>query len=383
MQIGVLVRCIQLCASVSSHPFLHIAILLMGSLCLGFLIGYPSPTSQDIAISFSLSDMQTALFISLPWLGALLGPFFAHAVIGAHSHRTAIQAASLFGAMSWAVLLTAGPKDQLYVLIHRATLGIVFGALNLILPWCMVEIAPLDTRWISASMHQLGLHIGVFLVNFAALFFDWWELGALVLTGFALFLVLAGFISEPAFVPTVHCCSAGDDYVAWSHVFGRGNWNIFLTYFLLMIIQKVGGIAIMLPNLRAFVGGQKQAAGAALALSVGLLATLKIGSKLSRFAYWCISLFVGAAALFCMSWNLRHTHVPWMSAVTTTVFFFTSAFGLLPIPEHFQAEAFQNGRIRFAAKSAFAIIDYACTFAALQLYSCHGVHRHLPRHRDF
>jgi hypothetical protein len=187
----------RLVSVILSHPFLNTAILMLGSLSVGLIVAYPSLSSHDLNLYFTLTSSQSTIFTSPSWLTALVGIFFSQAFLSKYDQLFLVQMSALCGVVSWLILLNANPEQQFFVLLHRALAGVALGSLHLLLPWYMTEIAPLEVRSLYGSMHQLGVHLGIFLTNLIGIFCDWWELSVCGLVIFSLFLISSGFLPQP------------------------------------------------------------------------------------------------------------------------------------------------------------------------------------------
>jgi MFS family permease len=331
---------------------------MLGSQCVGIVFGFASPTSADIRLYFSLSDSGSNLFISIPWLSAMLGPIAASCLLRRRGNRFFIQVAALFGALSWSILLTANPEDERHCLAHRVLSGVTSGALDLIVPDAMLELSPLEARWIYGSMHHVGVCVGYFVVNCGGLFLDWWQLAVYAMA------VCAALAVAAAFLPNARS-SAGESSCQWWSAKQHASLRQSL---LLIFIQKVSGFTVILSNLVVFSGQKTNAALASFMLVLGVVVRLGLCRRMSRFAMWCVSLFGSAGALFMIGWHLRTAAIGWSGALSISTFCFLFAFGLMSIPSQVRAESFQDGRLKEAAQVSFAIVDYVLSFLLLSAY---------------
>jgi hypothetical protein len=263
-----------------SRSFCHVLILMAGSQCIGIVFGFSSPTSTDIRLYFSLSDSQSTVFVSLPWLSAALGPIAAGLLLRCCGTRFSIQSAALFGALSWSVLLTANPEDHLHCLAHRVFSGLTVGALNSIIPDAILELVPFNARWVYGSMHHVGVCVGFFVVHCGGLFLDWWQLAVYAMAACVGLAVAAAFLPDRSL-------SGGESSCQW---WSPQQLHSLRRSLLLIVIQKMSGFTIIISNLAVFAGNETNAAIASLMLVVGLVVRLGVCRKMNLFVTWCFSL---------------------------------------------------------------------------------------------
>jgi hypothetical protein len=326
---------------------------MLGSQSNGLALGYPSPSSEDIRLYFSLSGSRAHLFNYVSWLTACLGPFVTSVLLRFGNERFVVQTMAFFGAVSWSLLAAASPEDPIYGLVHRVSIGVVVGTLDFVIPNYLVGLAPPEGRWVFGLLHHLGINVGIFAVNLAGLFLNWWQLSLCAIPSFALLLAAANWLPDP---PTANSTYSARSVGSDLGCIGR--------CLLLIAIQKFSGYNLVVSHLRIFSGGQASAVVCSLMLSAGLVATIMVRG-LNRLITWSLSSFGSAAALFVVGWNMKHGQSQWIAEMAIAAFFFAFAFGLLVIPSQVQTECFRDGRTNFGSQAVLAMSKSVLVFLVL------------------
>jgi hypothetical protein len=233
------------------------------------------------------------------------------------------------------------------------SIGVVIGALDFVIPSYLVYIAPPEGRRLFGLLHHLGINIGIFAVNLAGLFLDWWQLSLIAIPSFALLLAAAAWLPDP---PPANA--------AYSPRAPGGDLGCIGRCLLLITIQKLSGYNVVVSHLRVFSGGQASAATCSLMLFAGIVAAV-VARGMSRFVMWSLSSFGSAAALFVVGWNMKYGQSLWIAEVAVAAFFFAFAFGLLVIPGQVQAECFGDTRTSFGSQALLAMSKSVLVFLVL------------------
>jgi MFS transporter, SP family, sugar:H+ symporter len=147
-------------------------LLISGSAALGgFLFGYDSGVINGavsaLQLAFNTSDVVSGFKVASLLLGCAVGAFFAGPIADRFGRRPALFAAAiLFAVSSWA---TGIASTAVVFILWRLVGGFAVGAVSIISPAYISEIAPAAIRGRLASLQQMAIVLGLFaafLVNF-------------------------------------------------------------------------------------------------------------------------------------------------------------------------------------------------------------------------
>lgn len=154
-------------------------------------------TVQEI---FGLSSSSIGLAVSVLTLGCLVGSFFVGKLADKISRRGVFILSAVIMALTSLGLFFANSITQ--VIILRFLSGLVVGAVSVVSPMYISEIAPSDKRGMLVSFNQFAITIGILLAYLLNFYFketfpasqSWHYMLALPLVFSILFLFLSIFI---------------------------------------------------------------------------------------------------------------------------------------------------------------------------------------------
>ena len=138
------------------------ALLALGPLCVGLVLGFSSPTSAALVAEGVLSHAHLGLFEAFSPLGAMPGGFAAGWTSDRAGRRAATAlAACLPLALGWALVASASGSTQLC--LGRLLTGFGQGGVLNAVPVFMAEIAPTSSRGALLGFSQLFINAGIVL----------------------------------------------------------------------------------------------------------------------------------------------------------------------------------------------------------------------------
>lgn len=370
-----------------SRSFLHISIILLGSLSLGIAIAFPSPTLTSISQFFSFSTTESGLFNAITSLTAVAGPFVTNLFLNTRGRRFTIQVTALLCALSWIVFLIISENQKYVAVFCRALLGIAAGGFSAVNPVYIMELSPPEYRSIYGSMHQFGITVGIFLINLLGIYFEWRALSAISLIICLLLCVFIFIVPEsPVFLKafkntfgTGSSQSSTDDHHNQDSILSSRYRGALILGVMMMFFQQFSGINAVLSNLGRIVVSKSGPACAASSQCFSCLLCISIIEKLGRNKTWQISLFGAAASMFVLALDNKY-EIPLLRTVNqdgvpqSTIsmlaafsFLFFFCFGLGPIPWFFCPENFPD-RVRGLAMSILSALNWILSFCIILIY---------------
>ena len=180
----------------------------------GLVIGFSSPTEEEIRLTFHLDDNGLSWFGSLALLGAAFGGIICHFTMDRFGRKITLLLSGVPYTIGWFVIVTAVNTPMLYT--GRAISGL---SLGITLPLASVyisEIASPNMRGSLSACTNIGLLLGLFLVYTLGLFLPsrWLAVFCLVLT--LLSVIFITTIPEtPRYLIFKGELAEGHDTMAW------------------------------------------------------------------------------------------------------------------------------------------------------------------------
>ena len=148
----------------------------------GLVMGFPSPTEEEIRLTFHLDDNGVSWFGSLALLGAAFGGLICHFTMDRFGRKVTLLLSGVPYTIGWLLIVTAVNTPMLYT--GRALSGL---SLGITLPLASVyisEIARPNMRGSLSACTNIGLMLGLFLIYTLGLFLNslWLAVFCLVLT---------------------------------------------------------------------------------------------------------------------------------------------------------------------------------------------------------
>ena len=148
----------------------------------GLVMGFSSPTGEEIRLTFHLDDNGLSWFGSLSLLGAAFGGLLCHFTMDRFGRKITLLLSGVPYTIGWLLIVTAANTPMVYT--GRAISGL---SLGITLPLASVyisEIASPNMRGSLSACTNISLMLGLFLVYTLGLFLPsrWLAVFCLVLT---------------------------------------------------------------------------------------------------------------------------------------------------------------------------------------------------------
>ena len=144
-------------------PWLMACIASIGGLLFGYNTGVISSVLPQLNIAWNLSPRQEELAVSAILFGAVVGVALVGVVADHIGRRDCIMAtAALFVLGSFSGALINSPEA---FIACRVLVGVALGAVSLVAPLYIAEIAPTRLRGRLVTVNQLGITCGIMLAN--------------------------------------------------------------------------------------------------------------------------------------------------------------------------------------------------------------------------
>ena len=357
---------ISLITSIFSRAFIPILILSIGSISLGIGIAYPSPTLKEIEISFQMQPMESNMFNAISSLTAILGPLYVR-LFAKRGKRIIVQAISILFIISWLILIFTPTNLPFLSIVHRAILGIALGSISAVFPGYINDISPLEYRNIYGSMHQLGITIGIFIINLIGMFLSWKPIAIFSLLVSFLLLLFSPNLSDSSDI------SIQDDEGLVSKEVNNSIFDIayrrgLIIGILLMFFQQFSGINAVLTNLGTIITSKAGPTIAASAQCFSCIICISLIDKIGRVAAWAISLFGSALSVFVLAvsgfWQLGSS----IEVCAAFAFLFFFNFGLGPISWLVVPELYPSN-VRGTALSLLSSLNWIFSFLTIFVFS--------------
>jgi MFS family permease len=139
----------------------------MGGLMFGFDVGIISGAIPFIQPYFGWDELQLGWGVSSILVGAIFGAFGVGALTERYGRKRLLVIVALFFAVSCAGMALA--KDVTFFISFRVLGGLAVGAVSVLSPMYVAEIAPPKIRGTLITAYQLAITLGIlisYLVNF-------------------------------------------------------------------------------------------------------------------------------------------------------------------------------------------------------------------------
>ena len=138
-------------------------IVCLGSLSMGFSLGFSSPTSTALQDNGLLRNKdEVSWFGSLVTIGAIAGGPVAGFFVEKLGRKTTVMMANLPFSVGWLMITSA--DSYILLFIGRISTGIAMGMISLAVPLYVAEITTKELRGTLGSGFQLGVTIGILAV---------------------------------------------------------------------------------------------------------------------------------------------------------------------------------------------------------------------------
>lgn len=346
-----------------SRSFVNIAIMMVGSFCMGVAIAYPSPTSWKIAVDFTFSSAEIGTFGAITSLTAIAGPIITGPLLK-YGRCVTCQAIAAINIVAWFIMIFAESHAKMPI-IHRAVIGIAAGGYSAVIPMFIMELSPAEYRNVFGSMHQFGITLGITLTNFFGVFVTWKTLawmGCLMALAFLLLCPLVQGSGGQQISRSEQRSSTAD------HGTSTAQYRPYVIIAcLLMFFQQVSGINAVLTNLGSILASRFGPTFAASAQCIAVFVCITVVDSIGRMKAWAISLFGSAASMFILAISQvcgMGNVIPAMAAFGFN-FFFCFALGPMPwvlIPEFFPE------RMRGSMSGLCSSLNWFLSFTVILIY---------------
>lgn len=350
-------------------PFLNraivpVLILIINSFLMGYSISFPSTTISDITAFFEFSTSESGLFSAVASLTAVLAPLYCR-IFNRDGSRRTVQMISLLSLMSWAILLLAPKSSAVLPICHRVLLGVSMGSVSAIVPGYIIEITPEEFRNVYGTLHQFGITLGIFMVNFMGMFYSWRSLAliSLVISGLAMCL-MKKVPESPSSSMALGEPKIGMNNSIFSKEYRKG----LVIGTLMMVFQQFSGINAVLSNLGSIIQSKFGPSLASSAQCFSCLICISVIDRIGRKKTWMISLFGSAFALLILSLSISFGMNSFISIVSLFAFLFFFGFGLGPIPWSLPPEFFPDS-VRKTGLSILSSLNWIFSFVVIFVYS--------------
>ena len=140
----------------------------IGGLMFGFDVGIISGAIPFIQPYFGWTELQLGWGVSSILVGAIIGAFGTGSLTEKYGRRSLLISVALFFAISCAGMALA--KTQTFFISFRVIGGLAVGAVSVLSPMYVAEVAPPKIRGTLITIYQLAITLGIlisYLVNFA------------------------------------------------------------------------------------------------------------------------------------------------------------------------------------------------------------------------
>jgi len=140
----------------------------IGGLMFGFDVGIISGAVPFIQPYFGWTELQLGWGVSSILVGAIIGAFGTGALTEKYGRKSLLISVALFFAISCAGMALA--KNQAFFISFRVLGGLAVGAVSVLSPMYVAEVAPPKIRGTLITIYQLAITLGIlvsYLVNFA------------------------------------------------------------------------------------------------------------------------------------------------------------------------------------------------------------------------
>ena len=152
----------------SSYLWFISMVATVGGLMFGFDIGIISGAIPFIQPYFGWDELQLGWGVSSILVGAIVGAFGTGTLTEKYGRRSLLITVALFFAISCAGM--ALTKSQTFFIAFRVLGGLAVGAVSVLSPMYVAEVAPPKIRGTLVTIYQLAITFGIlvsYLVNYA------------------------------------------------------------------------------------------------------------------------------------------------------------------------------------------------------------------------
>lgn len=185
--------------NICSISLLYAIVICLGSMIIGDVSSYTSPTSKKIRETHNLkeNDFKWSFYGSIAFLGASVGPFVTKFLLTVFKgkRRNTMFVITIFALCSW--LLNCITKINIYGgWVARVLLGISIGSYSAICAMFLVELSPEGLSGFYGSLHQIAMTLAQAFFSFIGPFVDYMGLNYLAASICVVLAISIWFIPE-------------------------------------------------------------------------------------------------------------------------------------------------------------------------------------------
>ena len=186
-----------------SISLLHAFVICLGSMLMGHVGAYTSPTGQKIREEHHLSDQdfKWSFYCSISFLAAAFGPFVSKFLLNIFKgkRKNTMFVIGAISVVAW--LLNCLTKINIYAgWMARALLGITVGSFSSVTAMFLVEIAPKGLSGFYGSLNTIAVFFAQSIISFLGPFVDYIEYNYLSAAVSAALCISIWFIPESPLV---------------------------------------------------------------------------------------------------------------------------------------------------------------------------------------
>ncbi|TFH19891.1 MAG: MFS transporter, partial [Bacteroidia bacterium] len=152
----------------SSYLWFISLVATIGGLMFGFDVGIISGAIPFIQPYFGWDELQLGWGVSSILVGAIIGAFATGTLTEKYGRRSLLISVALFFAISCAGMALA--HNQTFFISFRVLGGLAVGAVSVLSPMYVAEVAPPKIRGTLVTIYQLAITLGIlvsYIVNYA------------------------------------------------------------------------------------------------------------------------------------------------------------------------------------------------------------------------
>jgi MFS transporter, SP family, arabinose:H+ symporter len=152
----------------STYVWFICMVATIGGLMFGFDVGIISGAIPFIQPYFGWNELQLGWGVSSILVGAIIGAFGTGSLTEKYGRKSLLISVALFFAISCAGMALA--RTQIFFISFRVLGGLAVGAVSVLSPMYVAEVAPPKIRGTLITIYQLAITTGIltaYLINFA------------------------------------------------------------------------------------------------------------------------------------------------------------------------------------------------------------------------
>ncbi|OHT16945.1 major facilitator superfamily transporter [Tritrichomonas foetus] len=152
-------------------PLIAALVVTLGSVTMGSILSFASPTQEQITNEFHFTDTQQVLFNVCAHICAVFGAPFINVFLPMIGRK---KGCFLTGALAFIAFVILGRSKKLWLLfLMRCIAGLTIGFGSTICPSYICELAPLEKRGLYGYINQLLTSVGFMLPSLFGFTKDW------------------------------------------------------------------------------------------------------------------------------------------------------------------------------------------------------------------